>query len=160
MATKSKKVPKTLKNTRKINDFGRRRWVPAVAVAGGRRQGRAWSNPSFGRIFEEDRTSSSILNTPLTHQGGLADLRCYTHTSRAVVFSFSFGQSTQNRFQRFPKAPTNHQKLPSTPREALGRPNPTNYRAELPRATAAEPACNPPLAVEPCAFRSDPLGNS
>ena len=35
----------------------------------------AQPNPSFGRIFEEDRIWFSVLNTPMTHQGGLADRR-------------------------------------------------------------------------------------
>ena len=34
----------------------------------------AWSNPSLGRIFEEGLTCFTVLNTPMTHQGGLADL--------------------------------------------------------------------------------------
>ena len=44
----------------------------------------AWSNPSLGRIFEEERISFSILNTPLTHQGGLADLRGLTADAAAL----------------------------------------------------------------------------
>ena len=44
----------------------------------------AWSNPSFGRIFEEDNYFHLILNTPLTHQGGLADLRGLTADAAAL----------------------------------------------------------------------------
>ena len=52
-AKKSKKFEKTLKNTRKINVFGRWAMVLTRGVGGSRG---AWSNPSFGRIFEEEST--------------------------------------------------------------------------------------------------------
>ena len=105
------------------------------------------------------------------------DLRCYTLNGRALALSFS----TQNRFQTLLEAPADHQKLSGTPRKAverpnprnyrpeaplgrpnprnyraeapLGRPNPRNHRADLPRPTAADLRA-PPLPVEPCAFRS------
>ena len=50
---KIKKVEKTLKKQRKMKDFGQRK----RALKGGGGSGRgAWSNPSFGRIFEEEST--------------------------------------------------------------------------------------------------------
>ena len=54
---------------------GRWRWVPAVAVARGRRQWRAWSNPSLRKDLRRRTNLFSVLNTPMTHQGGLADLK-------------------------------------------------------------------------------------
>ena len=62
----------------------------------------------------------------MTHQGGLADLRCYTLNGRAIAPSFS----TQNRSQTLLETPKDHQKLSGTPREALVRPNPRIYRTE------------------------------
>jgi len=57
----------------KIIDFGR--WTCALTcVVGG--SARPGLNPSLGRIFEEEEsTSSRVLNTPMTHQGGLAELK-------------------------------------------------------------------------------------
>ena len=34
----------------------------------------------------------TILNTPMTHQGGLADFGACAATGRAVAFSFSFDE--------------------------------------------------------------------
>ena len=65
-----------------MKDFGQRKRALKRRRGGSRG---AWSNPSFGRIFEEDRTSSLVLNTPLTHQGGLADLRGLTADAAALI---------------------------------------------------------------------------
>ena len=57
-----------------FRDFGRQKRVLKCGVGGSARPG---LNPSFGRILLEGTTSFTVLNTPMTHQGGLADLKAY-----------------------------------------------------------------------------------
>ena len=72
------------------NHVSGRRKPPLKRAAGGS------SGPGLSSFLRKNitrkKTLPTVLNTPMTHQGGLADFGACAATGRAIAFSFSFDE--------------------------------------------------------------------